>query len=76
MPDKFDPYREALVVEEHTVWHDEFDDLEPAEKRRVEAALHTEPQSVAIVDYVRLHTGFCRQITVTSEELERIRAAT
>ena len=76
MPDKFDPYREALVVEENTVWPNEYDDLEPAEKQRIHAALHAEPQAAAIMEYVRVHTGFCRQITVTSEEIERVRAVT
>ena len=36
MPDKFDPYREALIVEEKTVWPEEFDELEPELRRRVE----------------------------------------
>ena len=75
MPDKFDPYREALVVEENTVWSDEFDGLEPEIRQRIETALHADPQSAAILDYVRVHTGFCRQITATAEEVERLQSS-
>jgi len=76
MPDKFDPYREALVVEQNTVWAEAYDDWETSEKQRVEAALHADPNSAAVLDYIRMHTGFCRQITVTDEDVERIRAVT
>ena len=37
MPDKFDPYREALVVEQNTVWAEAYDDWETSEKQRGEA---------------------------------------
>ena len=72
MPDKFDPYREALVMETNTVWPDEFDDLEPADKQRIELQLHADPSSCTQLDYVRTHTGFCRQITVTREDFQRV----
>ena len=36
MPDKFDAYREALIMETNTVWPDDYDDLEEAEKQRTE----------------------------------------
>ena len=74
MPDKFDPYREALVMETRTVWPDEFEDLDAATKDRIAGSLHADPQSAAILDYVRVHTGFCRQITVTEADIQRIRA--
>lgn len=72
MPDDFDPYREALVIETETNWPDEYDEWEPAEKSRMEDALHADPENCAILDYVRTHTGFCRQITVTAEDIERV----
>jgi hypothetical protein len=72
MADKFDPYREALVVETSTIWPDQYDDLEPAFKHRVEDQLHAEPAKAGHLEYVRLHTGFLRQITVTSEDLEQV----
>ena len=74
MPDKFDPYREALVVEECTIWPDHLGELEAEEKRRFERSLHADPESAAALEYVRVYTGFCRQLTVTDEEFERIQA--
>ena len=75
MPDKFDPYREALIVETATVWPEEFDELEAAEKQRIEEALHADPQSCTQLEYVRMHTGFCRQITVTRADVERLQSS-
>jgi hypothetical protein len=73
MPDKFDSYREALVVETTTVWPPDLGDVNPQEKSRIEAALHADPRACSQLAYVRMHTGFCRQITVTAEDLERLR---
>lgn len=72
MPDKFDPYREALVMEQTTVWPREFDDIDPGEREKISQQLHADPAHCANLQYVRSHTGFCRQITVTEEDLERI----
>jgi hypothetical protein len=72
MPDQFDPYREALVVETETVWPDEYHAWEPTEKQRIAEALHADPAACAHLEYVRLHTGFCRVITVTPADLERL----
>ena len=72
MADKFDPYREAVVVETSTIWPEEYDELEPAEKNRLAEALHADPESCANLEYIRLHTGFCRQITVTEDDIERV----
>lgn len=74
MANEFDPYREALVMEEMTVWPDAFDDWETADRRRVEAALHADPKNAAELTYLRQHTGFARQITVTESDLERLAA--
>lgn len=73
MPDSFDPYRERLVVETNTVWPDEYDGWEAAERVRVEQKLHAEPQSAAHLEYVRIHSGFCRQITVTPQDVDRVK---
>jgi hypothetical protein len=72
MSNEFDPYREALVVETSTVWPEEYDDWEPADRQRAEELLHAEPDKAAQLEYVRMHTGFQRQITVTPEDLERL----
>ncbi len=74
MADTFDPYREALVIETDTVWPADLPTLPAAERRRVETALHASPQSVAHLEYVRVHTGFCRTIVVTPADLERVAA--
>ncbi len=76
MADAFDPYREALIMETNTVWPEEYDHLEPAEKRRIEGLLHADPSACAHLEYMRLHTGFCRVITVTPEDLERLHVVT
>ncbi|MBI2824579.1 MAG: hypothetical protein HYX69_07835 [Planctomycetia bacterium] len=73
MANAFDPYREALVVETATIWPEEYDAWEPGEKIRLAELLHADPQAAAEMDYVRLHTGFCRQITVTAADVERVK---
>jgi hypothetical protein len=75
MPNALDPYREALIVEHHTVWPDDYDDWSHADKARVETLLHASPAEAADLDYVRQHTGFARVITVTPADLERVSVA-
>lgn len=75
MPNTFDPYREALVVERLTVWPDSCEDWSAADKARVEDLLHSNPSEAAELDYVRQHTGFARVITVTPADLERASVA-
>ena len=72
MPDKFDPYREALVMETVTEWPEEYDDWEASERERIEKQLHESPQDVSHLEYIRTHTGFCRTIHVTPEDLARL----
>ncbi len=74
MADTFDPYREALVMETNTIWSAEHDHLSAIDKRKLEAALHEHPDACAHLEYVRVHTGFCRTITVTAADLERLGA--
>ena len=40
MADKFDPYREALIVEADTIWPDEFDDWDVPKRTDFEVRLH------------------------------------
>jgi hypothetical protein len=75
MREKFDRYREALVVETNTVWPAEHQGLDAAEKRKIEEILHADPQLCEHLEYIRMHTGFCRQITVTADDLKRLRGA-
>jgi hypothetical protein len=70
--DKFDPYREALVMETNTNWPEAYEDLPPLEKARLELRLHADPAACAGLEYVRTHSGFCRQITVTEADVQRV----
>lgn len=74
MADKFDPYREALVVENVTIWPDETQ-LDPRQRYQLEALLHASPQEAAHLEYERVHTGFRRKIYVTDEDLARVMPA-
>lgn len=73
MGDPFDPYREALVVEHSTVWPDSFSQLDPQIRLRIEQQLHANPAEAKELAYLRLPTGFHRQITVTAEDVERLK---
>lgn len=72
MADQFDPYREALVMEEATIWPDEFDSIEPNERIRLEKLLHASPEEASELEYLRMHTGFRRQITVADADIQRL----
>ena len=73
MPNAFDPYREALVIETNTLWPDDLADAprQEADRQAIAARLHADPAQAAEVEYVRLHAGFIRQITVTAGDLKR-----
>ena len=75
MADKFDPYREAQVVEIETIWPDELEYLDALDRSRIETRLHADPASCAGLEYVRMHTGFCRKISVSPADVERVKAA-
>jgi hypothetical protein len=72
MADKFDPYREALIMETETIWPEEFASIPVATKGKVAEKLHGKPDQCEQLTYVRVHTGFCRQITVTQADLDRV----
>ena len=71
---EIDPYREALVIETQTVWPAELSAAPQDEPRRQQIAerLHAGPANAANLEYVRLHAGFIRKITVTAADLERL----
>jgi hypothetical protein len=73
MADKFDPYREALVVETVTIWPDDTE-LDLRQRFQWEALLHANPQEAAHLEYERVHTGFRRKIYVTDDDLARVSA--
>jgi hypothetical protein len=47
MPNAFDPYREALVVEQHTEWPEEYEDWSAADKAKAASLLHANPTEAA-----------------------------
>ncbi len=73
MADKFDPYREALVVETKTIWPEGLAPSDPAQRVQIEQRLQAEPAKAAELAYVRLYSGFSREITVTAADLERLK---
>ena len=75
MPNAIDAYREALVIETETVWPGDLPDApqSASERERIEGRLHADPAQAAELDYVRLHAGFIRKITVTAADLRRVR---
>jgi hypothetical protein len=75
MANTIDPYREALVVEQSTIWPDILTNTPaaPADRERIETLLHQEPSQAAEMEYVRLSTGFQRKITVTAMDLARLK---
>ena len=75
MPDKFDTYREALIMETETEWSDTFDHIDEKTKSKLAAALHDDPESVGNLEYIRTHTGFCRKITVTVDDVKRLQSS-
>ena len=72
MPDAYDPYREALVLETETEWPEELAGVDRAERARVSLALHSAPEQAEHLEYVRTHTGFCRRIVVTPGDVARV----
>ena len=83
MPNAFDPYREALVVEQHTEWPEEYEDWSAADKAKAASLLHASenltihasPTEAADLDYLRQHSGFARVIRVTADDIERVSVA-
>ena len=73
MGEPFDPYRDALVVEGRPSGPTSFELAE--EKGRIESRLHRDAAKAAELAYIRLHAGFCRQITVTEGDIQRLREA-
>jgi hypothetical protein len=75
MASPFDPYRDALVVEELTIWPETLAEAPSAlpERERIERLLHQNPAQAAELEYVRLGTGFQRKIAVTAEDLARLK---
>ena len=68
----FNPRLERLVVEIRTEWPDEAAGVPPAERAALAKRLHAVPAECESVRYDRMHTGFCRVISVTPGDLEKL----
>ncbi|MDA7951992.1 MAG: hypothetical protein MPJ24_10960 [Pirellulaceae bacterium] len=68
MADKFDSYREALVVEKRTLWNN-LPDIPDEHKKLLTSVFHQHPEKCQHLEYIRVPTGFCRQLTITTEDL-------
>lgn len=75
MADKFDPYREALVMETVTVLPDEYSGIDPIQRSQIEESLHASPEEASTIEYIRTHTGFCRRIIASPEDVDRVTSA-
>jgi len=69
---KYDPRLESLVVETRTLWSPDIGELSDEDKSWLSEAVHREPQNAANIEYIRAHTGFEREITVTLADIERL----
>jgi hypothetical protein len=70
--EKFDPRVDALVMETKTYWDPAVGSISDEDKAWLSSALHQAPEKAAKVAYERSHTGFCREITVTVEDIARL----
>ncbi|MDE0938371.1 MAG: hypothetical protein OSA43_00290 [Pirellulales bacterium] len=75
MANAFDPYREALVMEKVTVWGEFTKQFDSVEQEQIALKLHTAAEDACELEYERTHTGFCRVITVTEDDLQRLQAS-
>lgn len=74
MPDytKFDRRVDSIVAELRTEWSPEVPDLPADRRREIARWLHAHADQAAKIAYDRTPTGFCRTITVTAEDVERV----
>jgi hypothetical protein len=70
--DKFDARVDSLVMENITSWDPSLATLPEGDKKYLAAALHASPRLATKIAYNRTHTGFSREITVTSADVERL----
>jgi hypothetical protein len=69
---KFDPRLESLVVETKTHWSPDVQGLADEDRKWLAQAIHHKPELAGKINYERAHTGFTREITVTTADIERL----
>jgi hypothetical protein len=71
---EYDERRDTLVVEQKTTWPPDL--VVPHEDRKqIADSLHHQPKEAKTLEYILCPTGLIRHITVTQEDLDRLRAA-
>jgi hypothetical protein len=69
---KFDPRLDSLVVETRTYWAPDVQGLSTEDREWLSKAIHHSPSLAGKINYERAHTGFTREITVTTADIERL----
>ena len=69
---KYDPRLESLVVETKTHWSPDVQGLADEDRAWLAKAIHHKPELAGKINYERAHTGFTREITVTTADIERL----
>jgi hypothetical protein len=59
-------------METETEWPEELAHVDRADRARISLALHSAPDQASHLEYVRTHTGFCRRIVVTPDDVARV----
>ncbi|QDT52513.1 hypothetical protein Pan44_05250 [Caulifigura coniformis] len=72
---KYDPRVDSLVVETRTNWAPDVLGLSDEDKQWLAKAIHADPKLAGKLSYERVHTGFIREITVTTADIERLYAS-
>jgi hypothetical protein len=72
---KYDPRVDSLVVETRTNWAPDVLGLSEEDRQWLAKAIHSQPQLAGKIAYERMHTGFMREITVTTADIERLYAS-
>ena len=69
---KYDARVDSLVIESRTDWDPSVGKLSDEDKAFLARTVHLFPAKAAKVSYLRSHTGFTREITVTEQDIARI----
>ncbi|MDX1969889.1 MAG: hypothetical protein SFV23_22135 [Planctomycetaceae bacterium] len=69
---KYDPRVDSLVVESRTLWDPSVGKLSDEDRAWLSKLVHQQPEHAAKIAYERMHTGFSREITVTTADIARI----
>jgi hypothetical protein len=67
----YDPYKDALVVEEETIWPEGVANFDESVRQAIERLAHARPETAEKLAYIKLPTGFCRRITLTPAQVDR-----